>query len=99
MQVEKGIMLAQSVRITDKFAFAATQKEEVDVEVAQGSCSTFTGVVVACALFLAAQLVLLMAWSYLWHKKRASKQIDPTPPSLYFGVPSSRASSTSYLTD
>ncbi|XP_071515914.1 uncharacterized protein [Panulirus ornatus] len=98
-EVETGIMLAQSVRITDKFAFAATQKEEVEVEVAQGSCSSFTSVVVACALFLAAQLVLLMAWSYLWHKKRATKQIDPTPPSLYFGAPSSRASSTSYLTD
>lgn len=95
-------MVAQSIHITDKFQFSAKQQEaEVGVEVAQSSCSSFTGVVVACALFLAAQLVLLMAWSYLWHKKRATKQIDPNPPpsSLYFGTTSSRASSTSYLTD
>lgn len=95
-------MLAQSVRITDKFEFSARQEEDVQVAIeTEGSCSTFTGVVVACALFLAAQLVLLMAWSYLWHKKRASKQIDPNPPphSLYFGTASSRSSSTSYLTN
>ncbi|XP_045618140.1 uncharacterized protein [Procambarus clarkii] len=96
---DTDIMVAQSVRITDKFEFFANQKQEVEIESAEGSCSSFTGVVVACALFLAAQLVLLMAWSYLWHKKRATKQIDPNPPSLYFGTTSSRTSSTSYLTD
>ncbi|KAK3864370.1 hypothetical protein Pcinc_029941 [Petrolisthes cinctipes] len=99
---ESGIMLAQSVRITDKFEFSARQEEDVQVAIeSEGSCSTFTGVVVACALFLAAQLVLLMAWSYLWHKKRATKQIDPNPPhpSVYFGGPPSLAPSTSYLTN
>lgn len=94
---ETDIMVAQSVRITDKFQFASSRQEEVDVDIAQGSCSSFTGVVVACALFLVAQLVLLMAWSYLWHKKKASKQIDPNPPSHYFGTTSSRTSSTTYL--
>lgn len=94
---DTDIMVAQSVRITDKFQFASARQEEVDVEAAQGSCSSFTGIVVACALFLFAQLVLLMAWSYLWHKKRATKQIDPNPPSHYFGTTSSRTSSTTYL--
>ncbi|KAK8399758.1 hypothetical protein O3P69_003649 [Scylla paramamosain] len=99
---EADVLVVQSVHITDKFEFPAEQRQEnVSVE-AQGSCSSFTGVVVAGALFLAAQLVMLMAWSYLWHKKRATKQIDPTPPtpSLYhMGSSASRASSTSYLTD
>ncbi|XP_037790105.1 LOW QUALITY PROTEIN: uncharacterized protein LOC119585560 [Penaeus monodon] len=97
---ETDIMVVQSVRIKDKFQFSGTRQEEVEVDLAQETCSSFTGVVVACALFLAAQVVLLMAWSYLWHKKRATKQIDPNPPpSLYFGTTSSRTSSTSYLTD
>ncbi|XP_068220289.1 uncharacterized protein [Palaemon carinicauda] len=91
------IMVAQSVRITDKFQFASATQQEVEVEAAEGTCSSFTGVVVAIALFLLAQLVLLMAWSYLWHKKRATKQIDPAPPSHYFGTTSSRTSSTTYL--
>lgn len=99
---EADILLAQSVRIIDKFEFSAQERldEESDVTVtAQGSCSSFTGVVIAGALFLAAQLVMLMAWSYMWHKKRATKQIDPTPPNVYFGTTSSRTSSTSYLAD
>ncbi|MPC39770.1 hypothetical protein E2C01_033319 [Portunus trituberculatus] len=100
---EADVLVVQSVHITDKFEFSAKQRKENEVSVeAQGSCSSFTGVVVAGALFLAAQLVMLMAWSYLWHKKRATKQIDPTPPtpSLYhMGSSASRASSTSYLTD
>ncbi|XP_050723631.1 uncharacterized protein LOC127002106 [Eriocheir sinensis] len=99
---EADILVAQSVRITDKFEFTAQQRQDEESEVlmaAQGTCSSFTGVVVAGALFLAAQLVMLMAWSYMWHKKRATKQIDPTPPTLYFGTTSSRTSSTSYLTD
>ncbi|XP_064113013.1 uncharacterized protein LOC135219835 [Macrobrachium nipponense] len=93
------IMVAQSVHITDKFQFASAMQEEVEVEAAEGSCSSFTGVVVAIALFLLAQLVLLMAWSYLWHKKRATKQIDPSPPPHYFGTTSSRTSSTTYLSN
>ncbi|KAK7083736.1 hypothetical protein SK128_028383 [Halocaridina rubra] len=96
---DKDIVLAQSVRITDKFQFAKAHQDDVDVDAAQGNCSSFTGVVVASALFLVAQLVLLMAWSYLWHKKRATKEIDPTPPSHYFGTTSSRTSATTYLSN
>ncbi|CAL4123343.1 unnamed protein product, partial [Meganyctiphanes norvegica] len=86
---EKDIRVAQSVLITDKFQFSAIEKEDIEQElVLEGSCSSsFTSVVIACSLFLVAQLVLLMAWSYLWHKKRATKQIEPSlsqPSSLYF---------------
>jgi hypothetical protein len=38
------------------------------------------GLVVACSLFLVAQLVVIVAWTYIWQKKRRSKLEDGPMP-------------------
>jgi hypothetical protein len=41
-----------------------------------GYCVNMVGLVVACSLFLVAQLVVIVAWTYVWQKKRRAKQMD-----------------------
>lgn len=102
---ESDIMLAQSVRITDKFVFEEEPSQEEGRAMIYQDCqSSFTAVVVAGALFLLAQVVILIVWSYQGHKKRAGKHLPPhfpphMPTQVYRGRSnaSSLASSTAYL--
>lgn len=41
-----------------------------------GSCINTLGLIIAGALFLAAQLVIIVAWTYIWQRKRRAKQQD-----------------------
>ena len=40
------------------------------------SCINTMGLIIAGALFLAAQLVIIVAWTYVWQRKRNAKQQD-----------------------
>lgn len=40
------------------------------------SCINTLGLIIAGALFLAAQLVIIVAWTYIWQRKRRAKQQD-----------------------
>jgi len=41
-----------------------------------GSCINTMGLIIAGALFLVAQLVIIIAWTYIWQRKRSAKQQD-----------------------
>ena len=41
-----------------------------------GSCINTLGLIIAGALFLAAQLVIIVAWTFIWQRKRRAKQHD-----------------------
>ena len=93
-------MLAQTVRITDNFSFKESRIQEVEEETVVRTCTSFIGLIGALSIFLVAQVIVLMAWSYLWHKKRATKQVAsnmPTAADIYFATTSSRSSCSSYL--
>ncbi|XP_076063382.1 uncharacterized protein LOC143038253 [Oratosquilla oratoria] len=78
----RDILVVGELHMTDNFKFARSQSEEIERDVASSSeCTSFLGIVITCAIFIMTQLILLLAWSYLWHKKRASKEIDPRLPS------------------
>jgi len=103
---ESDLMLAQSIKITDKFIFSDAQTSDINKKLVQEECATsFTAVIIAGALFLIAQVVVLMIWSYQWHAKKARKELMPhypsVPPHLVYkgrsSGPSSLASSTAYL--
>ncbi|RXG54144.1 hypothetical protein Avbf_05420 [Armadillidium vulgare] len=103
---DQSLLVARSVRITDNFSFKdlkltdAVEKEVVELE---DTCVSFVSVIICAILFLVSQVVILMVWSYLWHKKRATKQIPPVtgnlPEELIYGTLSSRHTSTSRMTD
>jgi len=104
---ENDIMLAQSIKITDKFLF----EEAPDAEAAlhDAECrSSLSAVIVAAALFLVAQVIILLVWSYQTHRRRSAKALPPHPAyppphPVYRGggrpasLASSLASSTAYL--
>lgn len=45
-------------------------------KLSNGSCINTMGVIIAGALFLAAQLVIIVAWAYIWQRKRNAKEQD-----------------------
>ena len=50
-------MVAQSVHITDKFLFNESDESEVEKLMSVSDCATsYTGVIIACALFIFAQV-------------------------------------------
>lgn len=83
--VRDDMLLVQSIQITDKFGFGAQQASPdmkapatatADGTVRQqdydfdGLCVNLFGVIISCLVFLAVQVAVLLAWAYVWNKKR-----------------------------
>lgn len=77
------MLLVQSIQITDKFGFGAQQASPdmkppaaADGTVRQqdydfdGLCVNLFGVIISCLVFLAVQVAVLLAWAYVWNRKR-----------------------------
>lgn len=78
------MLLVQSIQITDKFGFGAQQaspdmKPTTDTSVygvkhqdygIDSLCVNLFGVIISCLVFLAVQVAVLVAWAYVWNKKR-----------------------------
>nr|XP_027225777.1 uncharacterized protein LOC113817869 [Penaeus vannamei] len=45
-----------------------------------GVCINMVGLVLACSVFLVAQLVIIVAWTAVWHRRRRSKLEEPLSP-------------------
>ncbi|KAG7175215.1 putative PAN domain-containing protein 7 [Homarus americanus] len=45
-----------------------------------GMCINMVGLVLACSVFLVAQLVIIVAWTAVWHRRRRSKLEEPLSP-------------------
>lgn len=57
-----------------------SDSEMVMQEDVSGMCINMMGLVLACSLFLVAQLVIIVAWTAVWHRRRRSKLEEPLSP-------------------
>lgn len=81
---EDEVVVVQTIHITDKFEFDRESRTLDDVldtrttyvetdSSSSSTCLNIAGLVVASSLFLMAQLVVLLAWAYVWHKRMRNK--------------------------
>lgn len=88
-------MVVQTIHITDKFGFARGLRRDddggVDDSSKQGTvlmssdgsgCINVIGLIVACSMFLMAQVVLLLVWGCVWQRRRRNKLEDSGTPSI-----------------
>ncbi|XP_066975682.1 uncharacterized protein [Macrobrachium rosenbergii] len=57
-----------------------SDNEMVMQEEVSGTCINMMGLVLACSVFLIAQLVIIVAWTAVWHRRRRSKLEEPLSP-------------------
>lgn len=108
---DKNMLVAQTIRITDKFVVPAETpalKSRTDSTVSEVAilnadstssiqappCLNTLGILMAGALFLIAQVVLIGAWAFIWQKKRQAKMIETTVESDQRFYPAGYANSS-----
>lgn len=81
---EDEVVVVQTIHITDKFGFDRESRKltnrddaprtyvESDVN-SSSTCLNIAGLVIASSLFLVAQLIVLLAWAFVWHKRMRTK--------------------------
>ncbi|XP_054707405.1 uncharacterized protein LOC129217167 isoform X2 [Uloborus diversus] len=84
---EDELVVVQTIHITDKFGFDRESRrmdygndfrsynELGEASSTSATCLNTTGLIAACTLFLIAQLIVLLAWAFIWHKKLRAKSI------------------------
>ncbi|KFM57153.1 hypothetical protein X975_21511, partial [Stegodyphus mimosarum] len=83
---EDELVVVQTIHITDKFGFERKGRriDNLDEEsngyddrgemgTSNQTCLNMAGLVMACSLFLVAQVIVLLAWGIVWHKRTRSK--------------------------
>jgi len=55
-------------------------EEMVLTEAVSGVCINMVGLILACSVFLIAQLVIIVAWTAVWHRRRRNKLEEPLSP-------------------
>lgn len=73
----EDMLLVQTIQITDKFGFDKQRaknvtEDSVFVRETDVTCVNAAGAMLAAAAFLAAQLVVLAAWTCSWQRRRAA---------------------------
>lgn len=53
------------------------EEELVLTEAISGGCVNTIGLVIGCSAFLVAQLILIVAWTAVWHRRRRNKLEEP----------------------
>jgi len=56
-------------------------EEMILSEDVSGVCINMVGLILACSVFLIAQLVIIVAWTAVWHRRRRNKLEEPLSPS------------------
>lgn len=87
----ENMLLVQTIQITDKFGFDKQRaknvtEDSVYIRETEATCVNAAGAMLAAAAFLAAQLVVLAAWTCSWQRRRAAAKAaellpGPTAPS------------------
>ncbi|KAI1289816.1 hypothetical protein HDE_09060 [Halotydeus destructor] len=113
---EEEVVVAGAIKITDVFNFRdgkGSDLEELPL-LGSGSCADRAGLIMAFCVFLFAQLVLLVAWYYMWRRIRENRhmmakqamyghffnaQLPPTPMTMGTGHGPCSVSSTEQLTN
>ncbi|XP_054931175.2 uncharacterized protein [Dermacentor andersoni] len=105
------LVVVQTIHITDKFGFARSQqrdgengadgssKDTMMLPTDGSSCINVVGLIVACSMFLMAQVVLLLVWGCVWQRRRRNKLDEYNTPSIDILYSSSRESSVRYARD
>ncbi|CAL1266420.1 unnamed protein product [Larinioides sclopetarius] len=82
---EDELVVVQTIHITDKFGFDRESRRmdnflddhnkfSRDEAVSSSpTCLNMAGFVISCSLFLVAQLVVLLAWAFVWHRRTKCK--------------------------
>lgn len=111
--VRDDMLLVQSIQITDKFGFGAQQASpemnptdttafsikhhEYNID---SLCVNLFGVIISCLVFLAVQVAVLIAWAYVWNKKRhVDKYHQQDGLSVSMSIPVGRTDSMCKLYD
>jgi len=88
---KQDLLLVQSIQITDKFGFNkrnGTQFEEPSTmfmassESQNGFCLNLAGLIISSVVFLAVQMSIIVAWVFVWSRKRQSKLYHDSTSSI-----------------
>lgn len=99
-ELRDDLLLVQSIQITDKFGFEraknqsnknamATETVFMQTESANGICVNMAGMIVAGTVFLAAQLAIIAAWTFIWQRRRMNMKHHQDAMSVSVSMPSS----------
>lgn len=97
-ELRDDLLLVQSIQITDKFGFEhaknnntslATETVFMQSDLANGLCVNMAGMIVAGTVFLAAQLAVIAAWTFIWQRRRSSMKHHHDGMSVSVSMPSS----------
>ena len=97
----EDMLLVQSIHITDKFGFdrSATRKSNMTTSTNDNSaifisdattggfCINVAGIIVAGTVFLAAQLAVIAAWTFIWQRRRKVMKHQQDAMSVSVSVP------------
>lgn len=93
------MILVQSIQITDKFGFErenttkSIENDAIYITSNESSyCVNMAGLIVAAAVFLAAQLAVIAAWTYIWQKRKLDQKLHSDSMSVSVSMPSGLSS-------
>jgi len=80
----EDMLLVQTIQITDKFGFdkeanrssSSLGREAVYLPNRDGLCVNMAGLIVAATVFLAAQLAVIAAWTFVWQRRRLCNKLN-----------------------
>lgn len=99
-ELRDDLLLVQSIQITDKFGFERANNKTVknplstetvflQTDSANGFCVNMAGIIVAGTVFLAAQLAIIAAWTFVWQRRRMNLKQHQDAMSVSVSMPSS----------
>lgn len=96
---QEDMLLVQTIQITDKFGFdrdsnkSALGTEAVFIPNGEpGLCVNIAGLIVAGIVFLAAQLTIIAAWTFIWQRRRLGNKLGQDAVSVNLSIPSGLSS-------
>lgn len=91
------MLLVQSIQITDKFGFERDMNKTTSIGSeaiyipngdAAGLCINMAGLIVAATVFLAAQLIIIAVWTFIWQRRRLNSKFHNDAMSVSVSLPS-----------
>lgn len=94
------MLLVQSIQITDKFGFERDMNKSDSIASEAifipngepGLCINMAGLIVAATVFLATQLVVIAAWTFIWQRRRMNSKLSQDAMSVSVSLPSGLSS-------
>ncbi|KAF5289182.1 hypothetical protein FQR65_LT00068 [Abscondita terminalis] len=95
-EANDDMILVQSIQITDKFGFERDMNNSRSIgseavyipSNEPGLCVNMAGLIVAGTVFLAAQLAVIAAWTFIWQRRRLGHKLHSDSMSVSVSLPS-----------